>query len=53
MSTRHALVAAGHRPALLGGPRMSLPIPSEGIGDDGVTVYAAVAACVVHIVMDR
>lgn len=30
---------------------MSLPIPNDGIGDDGVTVYAAVAACLVHIVM--
>ena len=45
VDARHALVAASYRPALLGGPRMSLPLPNVGIGDDGVTV------CLVHIVM--
>jgi hypothetical protein len=30
---------------------MSLPLPNVGIGDDGVTVYAAVEVCLVRIVM--
>jgi len=30
---------------------MSLPLPNVGIGDAGVTVYAAVDVCPVHIVM--
>lgn len=49
IDTRYVLAAA--RPALRGGPRVSLPVPMLAIGDDRVTVYAGVEACLVHTVM--
>ena len=51
IETRYVLAAARHSPALRGGPRVSLPVPMLAIGDDRVTVYAGVEACLVHIVM--
>jgi hypothetical protein len=51
IETRYVLAAASHRPALRGRPRLSLPVPMLTIGDDRVTVYAGVEACLVHIAM--
>jgi hypothetical protein len=50
IDTRYAL-AAGHRLALLGRPRVSLPLPILAIGDVGVTVYTAIERGPVHVAM--
>jgi hypothetical protein len=47
----HYALAAGHRLALVGRPRVGLPLPMSAIGHDGVTVHPAVDACLVHVVM--